>query len=77
MDKSIHMQNKLSYNMSRTATHRDACMLRTIYLPFPSGLQANAETTVPSDGGDRVQTFCHCDNRCSTTYICKKHHTNT
>jgi len=46
---------------------------RNKQLPFPSGLQANAETTVPSDGGVRVQTFCHCDNRCRTT--CMKEHT--
>jgi len=45
--------------------YKDVCILNVS--PLPSGLHANAETTVPSHGDDRVHTFCHCDNRCRTT----------
>ena len=56
-------------NMTLLPRHHTTIIVRyvCINLPFPSGLQANAETTVPSQGGDRVHTFCHCDNRCRTT----------
>jgi len=59
--------NQYIYIYRESGKATDAGCPHNEHVPFPSGLHANAETTVPSAGGDSVQTFCHCDNRCRTT----------